>query len=82
MQWHIDVGQLIQIAVLVGAVVGAHFSLKSGLAVFGARLDSIQQRLDETIGSFSARLDRHESAITKVTGELQRVIGAIDRRLP
>lgn len=78
--WQVDVGQIIQIVVIVVAVVGAHFSLKSALAVFGTRLDAIERRLGETIDTFSRRLDRHEGAITSVTGELQRVIGSLERR--
>lgn len=71
----IDIGQIVQVLVVVAAVVGAHYSLKGSLGVFAARLDAMA----ETIKTVMDRLARHEDAITKVTGDLQRVIGKLDK---
>jgi hypothetical protein len=65
--WNMDLGQIIQVVVIITAVVGAHFSLKT-------RMDSLEKAIDK----FGLRLDRHESAISKVTGEVQRVIGQLE----
>lgn len=76
MNWTIDFGQILTVVVMIAAVVGAHYSLKGSLGVFGARLDALEIRFSETM----TRLGKHEDAITKVTSDLQRVIGSLDRR--
>lgn len=76
----IDLGQIVQLLVIVGAVVGAHYSLKGSLAVFGARLEALEERLRLVIATVTERMGKHEDAITKVTGDLQRVIGRMETK--
>ena len=78
--YSIDLGQIVQVVVLIGAVVGAHFSLKGSLGEFRVRLDGLERRFTEAVLGMSTRMERHEESITKVTGELQRVIGRLEPR--
>ena len=62
-----DLGQIIQIVTLVGAIVGAHYTIK-------ARMDSLEKTLDK----FGARLDRHEETIGQIVGQIQKIIGRLE----
>lgn len=73
-----DIGQIVQVLVLIVAVVGAHYSLKSSLRVFGTRLDGLEKRFESMITEFSGRMGKYEDAMLKVSGELQRVIGRLE----
>lgn len=75
----IDLGQIVQVLAIVAAVVGAHYSLKGSLQVFGARLDAMEHRVSDVVTTVMERLGRHEDSITKVAGELQRVIGRLEK---
>lgn len=69
----IDIGQVLVAATIVASVIGAHFTFK-------ARLDGFEKMIER----FGVRLDKHETALTTMVGQVQHVIGRLeeaDRRI-
>lgn len=86
--WQMDIGQILQVLVVIAAVIAAHFSLRGALNTFSVRLDVIEQRLAESVEmaredmkATAERLKDHEDRMFELSGKLQHIIGSLDRRV-
>jgi len=77
-EMRVTLGDILTIIALLSGAASFVVAIKSSLAVITARFEDFKANIQSVVAAFSDRLDKHETMIIKVVGDVQRVVGRID----
>ena len=78
----ISLGNVITIICFVASIVGARLSLYGKMDQRLAKLEGILMDNAATLIAHSGRMEKHDDLLLRLVGDMQRLIGRFETRLP
>lgn len=73
--WTVTLGNVLQLVTMIGLAIAGYYAISARMAVF----ESMLAGHADTLKQHAQRLDLYEARIVEVIGDLQRLIGRMER---